>query len=208
MAYDFQSKRSMPLHLYPLPSQQVGTGGYSWDPTMQRGITSDGNGRGLYEQLYWLNQDQPETFDVGLPQVFAATWAPDGSQIAFLGAPEQGLTGIGRADASFNLYLMASDGTHPQVVLPGLQYVASLTWSPDSHWMLLPASLTADRKDAAVWLIERSTGNYRQIAQGVFATPAWSPDGQHIVLLEYRGEYPNETVQLVILDVAALVRAS
>jgi hypothetical protein len=205
MAYDLHTDIISALLPYALPSQQVGTGGYSWNPTMTRGITSDGNGRGLSEQLYWLNPTRPESFDVQHPQAFAATWAPDGTQIAFLGAPEQGLTGVARADAFFNLYLMQPDGSQIRSVIEQLHSVASMAWSPNSRWIVLPASLTSQRNDKGLLLVEAATGTYRQIAQGDFAAPAWSPDGHKLAVLQYHGEYPQVTVQMVIIELDPLL---
>ncbi|BCX05927.1 MAG: hypothetical protein KatS3mg053_3865 [Candidatus Roseilinea sp.] len=111
MAYNLDTEQVTPLLSYPLPSPLVGTGGYSWNPEMTRGITSDGNGRTLYEQLYWIEPDHWESLDIGFPQAYGAAWSPDGQQIAFFGAPEQGLEGIDRLDAVYNLYLMKPDGT-------------------------------------------------------------------------------------------------
>jgi Tol biopolymer transport system component len=145
--------------------------------------------------------------DVGLPQAFAATWAPDGSRIAFLGAPDQGLTGVARADAVFNLYLMQPDGSQVHLLLQGLHDMASIAWSPDSRWIVLHASLTPERQDRGLWLVEVATGNYRQIARGDFAAPVWSPDGQRLAVIQHQGEYPNEQQQIVIAGVGTLLHA-
>ena len=204
MAYDMHTGQPASLLPYALPSQQVGTGGYSWNPTMTRGITSDGNGRGLYEQLYWLHPDHSETLDVGMPQAFAATWSPDGSQIAFLGAPEQGLSGVARADAAFDLYLMHPDETQPRALLQSMHFVASMAWSSDSRWIVLPASMTAAQDDQGLWLIDITTGNYQQIVKGEFAAPVFSPDGQHLAAIRVTGEYPNTKEEIVIIDIGAL----
>ena len=171
---------------------------------MTRGITSDGEGRGLYEQLYWLNPDRAESFDVGMPQAFAATWSPDGAHIAFLGAPEQGLSGVARADAAFDLYVMNPDGTQPRALLQNMHYVASMAWSADSRWIVFPASLTSRSDDAGLWIVDATTGNHQQIVKGDFAAPVFSPDGRQLAALHYLGEYPNTKEEIVIVDIGSL----
>lgn len=207
MAYDLQTARTTSLIPYALPSTQVGTGGYSWNPTMTRGITSDGEGRGLYEQLYWLNPDRSESLDVGMPQAFAATWSPDGAQIAFLGAPEQGLSGVARADAAFDLYLMNPDGTQQRALIQSMHFVASMAWSADSRWIALPASLTTRRADAGLWMVDVTTGNYQQIVKGDFGAPVFSPDGRQLAAIRSTGEYPNTKEEIVIVDIGSLPQA-
>jgi WD40 repeat protein len=206
MAYDMHVGQVTSILSYSLPSQQIGTGGYSWRPDMTRGITSDGNGRGLSEQLYWLNQDRSEAINTGMPQSFAATWSPDGKQIAFMGAREQGLSGMARTNALFELYLMEQDGTQTHPLVAGLYYVASMAWSPDSRWIVFSASLTKDRQDKGLWLVEVATGKYRRIADGDFASPVWSPDGRRLAAVQDTGEYPNEKQYLVTVEIESLLQ--
>src|SRR5262249_17535046 len=157
MAYDTHTQEGTPLLKYALPSVLVGTGGYSWNPAMTRGITSDGNGRGLTEQLYWIAPDHWDKLNVGFPQAFSPAWSPGGRQIAFFGAPEQGLTGVARSDAVFNLYLMKPDGTNIDPLVQDFYHVASLAWSPDSRWIVFPATFGTLFKEEGLWLIEVGT---------------------------------------------------
>ena len=60
---------------------------------MTRGITGDGRGRLLNDQLYWIAPERWEPLDVGMPQAYGAASSPDGRRIAFVGAPEQGRVG-------------------------------------------------------------------------------------------------------------------
>ena len=205
MAFDPQTEHVTPLLSYTLPSRQVGSGGYSWNPDMSRGITSDGNGAGLSEQLYWITPDHWEPLDVGLPQALGSDWSPDGTKIAFVGAPEQGLEGVGRADAVFNLYLMKPDGSDRHSLLTGFRYPSPVSWSRDSHWIVFNATFGRLLTQTGLWLVDVDTGKRFLIAPGYFSTPAWSPDGSQLVSLQTTGSYPNDHTKLVILDIGKLL---
>lgn len=202
MSYDMRSGESRSLLRYPLPSSQVGTGGYSWNPPMTRGITSDGNGRGLSEQLYWFMLDRWEALDVGMPQAFGASWSPDGTRIAFLGAREQGLSGVGRVEAVFNLYLMNADGSNMRPLVEGIRYVSSTDWSPGGRWIVLHGVFGRLVQERGVWLIEVATGKRTLIQAGQVVFPRWSPDGRRLVAIQHIGEYSEGKRRLVLLDVA------
>lgn len=204
MAHDLRTGITEQLLRYPLPSSQVGTGGYVWNPAMTRGITSDGNGRGLDDQLYWFTPDQWQKLDVGLPQAFGPSWSPDGKAVAFLGAPEQGRSGVARIESLFNVYLMDVDGTGARPVSHGFRYVATTDWSPDGRWLALHGAVGSVPQERGLWLIEIATGQRRMVARGEFGVPRWSPDGTQMAVIRYQGEYPDRQQQLVIVDVHPL----
>jgi len=206
MAYDVQTGQVAPLLSYSLPARLVGTGGYSWNPEMTRGITSDGNGRTLYEQLYWIEPDRWEPLDVGFPQAYGASWSPDGQQIAFFGAPEQGLEGIDRLDAVYNLYLMKPDGTDIRPLVRGFRYPDRPVWSPDNRWLVFSARFGNIIPQTGLWLIEVATGARRLIVEGDYGWAAWSPDGQRLVVVD-SGDYEEKGhTRLVLIEMAPLLK--
>jgi hypothetical protein len=206
MTYNLKTEQTTPLLSYPLPSPVLGTGGYSWNPEMTRGITSDGNGYTLYEQLYWIELDRWEPLDVGFPQAYGASWSPDGQQIAFFGAPEQGLEGIDRLDAVYHLYLMKPDGTDIRPLVRGFRYPDRPVWSPDNRWLVFSARFGNIIQRKGLWLIEVATGTRRLIVEGDYVFAAWSPDGQRLVVVD-SGDYEEKShTRLVLIEMAPLLK--
>lgn len=207
MAYDPRTGAAEQLLSYPLPSATVGKGGYAWDPAMRRGITNDGVG--LREQLYWFTRAGWEPLDMGLSEAYGTSWSPDGRQIAFLGARHQGLAGIARADAVFELFVMQADGTGLRPLVTNIQYGAATAWSPDGRWLVFTGRVRSLLSGTwGLWLVDVSSGRLRLIAPGRFAFPAWSPDGRRLAVAERIGPPPNEYDEhrLVMIDVSELVQ--
>jgi Tol biopolymer transport system component len=173
---------------------------------MTRGITSDGNGYSLYEQLYWIEPDRWEPLDVGFPQAYGAAWSPDGRQIAFFAAPEQGLEGIDRLDAVYNLYLMQPDGTDVRPFVKGFRYPDRPAWSPDGRWLVFSATFGNLIKQKGLWLIEVATGERRLIVRGDYGWAAWSPDGQRLVAVDSTNYIEKRQTRLVIIEIAPLLK--
>jgi Tol biopolymer transport system component len=201
MSYDFRRKVTASLLSYPLPSSQIGTGGFSWNPKMTRGITSDGVGRGLSEQLYWITPERSEKLLLGFPQAFSASWSPNGERIAFVAANEQGLSGQGRINAVFNLYLMQTDTTNLRALVSGFRNPYSISWSPNNKWIVFPAMFGNVLKEEGLWLVNVDTGERRKLINGSFSASAWSPKGDQLAVIRYSGSYPNLRQQVVIYNV-------
>ncbi len=196
-AYNPAKGQSTRLVQNPLPSPLVGSGGYAWNPAMTRGITSDGRGRGLTEQLYWLSPVRTDPLDVGLPQAHSASWSPDGTRIAFLGAREQGRSGVARSDSRFNLYIMNPDGTTIRPVVEGFRDVVCTTWSPDNRWIVVAGAFGRVFTEHGLWLVEVQTGQRHLLVQGRVTAPVWSPDGTRLAALRIAG--PDRSQQEVIV---------
>lgn len=207
MAYDFKTGHGTPLLSYPLPTRMVGSGGYSWNPEMTRGINSDGEGRTLEEQLYWITPDDWMPLDLSFPQAYGGAWSPDGQQIAFVAAPEQGRSGIARLDSVYNLYLMSPDGTEVRPLVKGFRYPLNPDWSPDSRWLTLSATFNQPMKqEEGLWLIEAATGKVYQLMSGRIGWAVWSPDGQRLAAVDSTGRSPdNSQNRVIIVEIGPLL---
>lgn len=204
MAIDLQTGQATPLRNAPLPSVGVGTGGYSWNPTMTRGITSDGDR--LIEQLYWFTADTSQPLQPGFGQAHSPTWSPGGSSIAFVAAPEQGLSGPLRLEALFTLYEMHADGTGIHPLVQTFRHPQGIAWSPDSHWLVFPGDFEVFfRHEQGLWLVDAATGTRRLLAQGEFTAPAWSQDGRRIAAIQVTGQDLNFRQDIMVLEVGSMV---
>lgn len=205
MAYDLHTEEHTALIQEPLPSLHIGSGGYSWNPEITRGIISDGNGRYTSEQLYWFTANDWESVDVDAPLAYAPNWAPDGSQIAFVAAPEQGRSGWARTDSFFHLYLMKPDGTEIRSLVGPFHHPSNVVWSPDGQWIVLVAHFGWLYPERSLWLVDAATGERQLILQGQFSDPAWSPDGDQLVIIEHTGHYPDDPAYIVVIDMTPMI---
>ena len=203
MAYDMESQQAEPLLDYSVADISIGTGGLVWNPKMTRGIMGDGH-RFIEEQLQWFTSDGPEPLDVGLVQAYGATWSPDGETIAFIGSEEQGSPLV---LGDYKLYLMNKEGKQIRPIIEGFKATGGASWSPDGRWLVFPAIFgEQEGDDQGLWLINPESGELRMIAEGGFGRPAWSPDGQKMVVVEFLGPAGEREHRLVILDVGSILQ--
>lgn len=201
-SYDFASKQTTPLLGYILPFVQPPSGGYSFRPDMTYGITSDGNGVTLEEQMYWLRPDGVEKIDLGFPQAWGGKFRPDGEMIAFLAAPEQGRSGVARLDSVYNLYLMDAEGQNVRPLVKHLRYPEGLAWSPDGQWIAFRSKRTDIPFQDGIWLVHVDTGETKLLVRGSFGNPSWSPNGEEILAVRYSNDPYAETNALTLIKVA------
>ncbi len=99
-------------------------------------------------------------------------WSPDSTQIAFRQADLDASAPVGS-----NVVVMRADGSGARVLGPG----ANAAWSPDG---LQLAMTVWDGSFTRVWVQAASAGDRRQVSDASVASapPAWSPDGQHLVV--------------------------
>ncbi|CAN5683250.1 hypothetical protein BH20ACT23_BH20ACT23_12470 [soil metagenome] len=108
-------------------------------------------------------------------------WSPDGQQIAFI----RERFDSGRSE----LWTMDADGSNALRLAgaeEGTRNPDRVDWSPDG------SSLAVDyhRRDwqPQVGILELEELDLRRLAVGV-SRVAWTPDGEHVSYLRYRGEY-------------------
>ena len=203
MAYDMESEEVEPLLDYSVADFTIGTGGLVWNPRMTRGIMGDGHAF-IEEQLQWFTREGPEPLDVGLVQAYGAAWSPDGETIAFIGSENQGSP---RVLGDYELYLMSKNGDQIRPIVEGFKATGGISWSPDGRWLVFPAIFGEEEgDDQGLWLIDPEFGDLRMIAEGGFSVPAWSPDGQRFVVVQFLGPASDREHRLVILDVGSILQ--
>jgi Tol biopolymer transport system component len=176
---------------------------------MTRGITGDGRGRLLNDQLYWITPERWEPLDVGMPQAYGPAWSPDGRLIAFVGAPEQGRVGQEKLDSWYNLYLMEADGSGRRPLVEGFRFPSGLTWSPDGRWLVFSGRFGGLVAERGWWLVEAATGRRQLLTRAYVNDPAWSPDGQRLAAIQEIGESRERRQgQIVIVEVGPLLAAA
>jgi hypothetical protein len=198
MAYQLVTRQTMPLLNYPIDATAIGD--YSWNPKMTRGITSSANV--LQAHLFWFTRDHSETLDLGFPQALNPNWSPNDNQIAFLAAPEQGLTSTRRLDALFNLYLMDTDGASVRPLVQGFQDATTVAWSPDSQWLILQATFKNRFAEQGLWLVNVATGQRTLLVHGDFTGVEWSPKGHQLAALQASETVQDQPRRVVIIDIS------
>ena len=202
MAYDIESEEAVPLLNYSVAEFGLGTGGMVWNPELTRGLMGDGD---VYidEKLQWFTAEGSEVIDVGLAQAYGASWSPDGEKIAFVGSKEQGSP---LAHSVYDLYLMSAEGSEVRPIVRGFHASGGVEWSPNGRWLVFPANFGEEEGDnQGLWLIDPEAGDLRTIAEGVFGVPAWSPDGQRLVVVQFLGPPGEREHRLVSLDVGSIL---
>lgn len=121
-----------------------------------------------------------------------AIWSPDGTEIAFVG---------GREDGMSVMVVNVESGAIRELVDARTGYVRHLTWSPDGREILVTASPEAADPNAwptvnpllypvatNLFLVEVDGSGRHGIASGYYVATAWSPDGTRIAVLDYSPE--------------------
>jgi Tol biopolymer transport system component len=105
-------------------------------------------------------------------RVLLPRWSPDGKQIAF-NASVPG--------ATWNVYLVSSEGGTPQRILPSEQSQMDANWSPDGNSLVFG---TFSVPNMPIYTIELQSKRVSTLpgSSGLFS-PRWSPDGRYIAAI-------------------------
>ena len=156
----------------------------------------------FYGQIVALYAIDPDGSDlVQLTDGDSATpaWSPDGRQLAFTKA---------MPDGSFQVAVMAADGSDVRVLTSGPGVSETPTWAPDGSWMAYGHAPTLPEDDT--W----HTSIYRMDADGsnqellgdpdTFDTePKLSPDGKEVVFTRLRFEGDSQHQTIWVRDLAS-----
>ena len=116
-------------------------------------------------------------------------WSPDGEQIAFI----RERFPSGRSD----LWIMDNDGANAHRlagVEQGVQNPDRVDWSPDGS--ALAVDYHRGDWQPQVGILELDDLDFQRLAVGVRRI-AWTPDGEHVTYVRYRGEYSELKVSTV-----------
>jgi WD40 repeat protein len=162
---------------------------YSTVPLRDGFADVDGGGARLPHRR-WYGSEKT-TFPT---QLFAATFSPDGSQIAYVD---------GMGDWGNSIRVMDADGSRVRVLVDwrrgGLQkgsmdnHVYRLAWSPDG-------SRLAFATDDGIWVVGSDGSGLRMVIRHGH-NPTWSPDGSHLAYATWKElGSSNGVVRLRIAD--------
>jgi hypothetical protein len=195
-----ESKQFLP---YELPSNFL-VPQISWNSDMSVGFAFIQNYLNSWVFQVMLEDWQP--LDLGSTQVRDIAWSPDDSTVAFLAAPEQGLSGLNLIDALFNVYLMEPDGRKLRPVLKEIYQPGNLVWSPDSRWLFF--SGTVFNRTRGIWAYSVINGELVLISERSGGLSGWLPDGRHLLVwhrLETEDPLSEQQAMPTIYDLEALL---
>jgi Tol biopolymer transport system component len=98
------------------------------------------------------------------------SWSPDGSRIAF----NSNLAG------DHVMYIAQTDGSKV-VDLSDVGEGWQVDWSPDGRWILFTSHRDHPDNYTDVYVMRPDGSGIRRLTNNLGYTPAWSPDGEHIV---------------------------
>ncbi len=138
------------------------------------------------------------------------SWSPDGKRIVFMSARD-GHIDANHGSPTFEIYVMAADGSNPRNLTNNPHYDMSPSWSPDGKQIVF-ASLSrfALDEDPAlyfdIYVMAADGGNPHNLTNSPNDDrfPSWSPDGGQIVFSARRdGHFENEhaiTYEIYVME--------
>jgi Tol biopolymer transport system component/DNA-binding winged helix-turn-helix (wHTH) protein len=102
-------------------------------------------------------------------RAFLPRWSPDGKQIAFNAIIP---------DASWNIFLVSSNGGTPERIFPSGETQMDVNWSPDGNSLVFGSVFIPN---APIYVIDLRSKHVSPLpgSNGIFS-PHWSPDGKQI----------------------------
>jgi hypothetical protein len=187
--------------LYPYYVTYLASG-FTIDPKSNRGLLNDGYG--LAERLRWLEPTRLSApIKLPLDRVGDPAWAPDGSVVALAGARGlTGVSGVGRLDAVWTLYLLDPQTRRLTPLVRGLNEGRRGGWSPDSRFYAV--ALKNPAGTSGVGVVRLRDKRVVLIRTGSFGEVDWIDE--HTVVAIRRGR-SGERDRLEILDVTDVMAA-
>lgn len=148
-----------------------------------------------------LDDKRPTVVHDQIRQARAPVFSPDGSTVAYYST----------VSGSQDIWVVSTDGSgQPRQVTDELMSEDdgrfAPSWSPDGQY-LAAVSNRADYWSDDVWLIDVTSGNTRQVSQGLMAssTPVWSPSGDRIAVFgtSKDGYWYQDLSSIYVLDLDA-----
>lgn len=101
----------------------------------------------------------------------AASWSPDGTQIAFYSNMEAN-------DGTFAIYVMNADGTDVRKMTTATGWNGGSTWSPDGRYIAFESDRQGENRHT-IYVLDVVTGEERSLDQ-LGRSPAWAPDSKRL----------------------------
>lgn len=168
----------------PVPSSGVFT---DWSPDGRQ--IAFGAADDLNPEIYLATADGTgvrRLTDDGAADVLPR-WSPDGTLIAFAsdrGAPTR------MPLPEYDLWLLAPTTEQARPLTEGFGDVLGHSWSPDQDKIVFARTRTEGDRFGDLWWTDVRTGEAELLAEGDFAWPEWSPDGNGIAYVTQRNDEP------------------
>src|SRR6266702_646802 len=111
-------------------------------------------------------------------QIYMMAWSPDETKICFMGKD---------AAHPWKLYVVASTGGSPKMLLAEERSEADPSWSPDGQTIAfgrLPAYMTEDVGEKKILLLNTTTSQASELpGSETMFSPRWSPNGRYLAAL-------------------------